>query len=52
MTKVQDSIHRVAIKRALLLHVLNSDHNYCQGITLEAPSCTQTGTVFIKEHLQ
>lgn len=52
MTKVEHSICRVAIKGTLLVYVLNSDHNYCQGIALEAPSCTQTGIVFIKEHFQ
>lgn len=52
MTKVEHSIRRVAINCTPLLYVLNSDHNYCQGIALEAPSCTQTGIPFIKEHFQ
>lgn len=52
MTKVEHSIHRVAISCAPSLCVLNSDHNYCQGIALEAPSCSQTGILFIKEHFQ
>lgn len=52
MTKVELSDHRVAINCTLLLYVLDAEHNYCQWIALEAPSCTQTGVLFIKEHFQ
>lgn len=52
MTKVEHSVRRVAINCTPLLYVPDSDHNYCQGIALEAPSCTQTGIPFIKEHFQ
>lgn len=51
-TKVKHSTHRVAINCTPLLYVLNSDHNYCQGMAREAPSCPQTGMLFIKEHFQ
>jgi len=52
MTKVEHSIHRIAINCTQLLCGLNSDHNYCQRIALEAASCTQTRMLFIKGHFQ
>lgn len=64
MTKVEHSIHRVAINCTPLLYILNSDHNYCQGIALEAPlvrkqeyhsltsTFNKTQSIFFNEYLR